>query len=67
MLSKQGMRLIRDFFNNRFLGDLIAYITDCMNMKESMKSVSKVRNLKEVFDYLYLTMRDLKTEIFKVN
>jgi len=25
-----------------------------------------VRNSKEVFDYLYLTMRDLKTEIFKV-
>jgi DNA repair protein RadC len=35
-------------------------------LKESMKSVSKVRNSKEVFDYLYLTMRDLKTEIFKV-
>ncbi|MGB7000625.1 MAG: DNA repair protein RadC [Halobacteriota archaeon] len=35
-------------------------------LKESMKSVSKVRNSKEVFDYLYLTMRDLKIEIFKV-
>lgn len=35
-------------------------------LKEKMKSVSKVRNSKEVFDYLYLTMRDLKTEIFKV-
>ena len=27
-------------------------------LKEKMKSVSKVRNSKEVFDYLYLTMRD---------
>ena len=35
-------------------------------LKEKMKSVSKVRNSKEVFDYLYLTMRDLKTEKFKV-
>ena len=35
-------------------------------LKEKMKSVTKVRNSKEVFDYLYLTMRDLKTEIFKV-
>ena len=35
-------------------------------LKETMKSVSKVRNSKEVFDYLYLTMRDLKTETFKV-
>jgi DNA repair protein RadC len=35
-------------------------------LKEKMKSVSKVRNSKEVFDYLYLTMRDLKKEIFKV-
>ena len=35
-------------------------------LKEKMKSVSKVRNSKEVFDYLYLTMRDLKNEIFKV-
>ncbi len=35
-------------------------------LKETMKSVSKVRNSKEVFDYLYLTMRDLKTEKFKV-
>ena len=35
-------------------------------LKEKMKSVSKVRTSKEVFDYLYLTMRDLKKEIFKV-
>jgi DNA repair protein RadC len=35
-------------------------------LKEKMKSVSKVRNSKEVFNYLYLTMRDLKTEKFKV-
>ena len=35
-------------------------------LKEKMKSVSKVRNSKEVFDYLYLTMRDLKNETFKV-
>ncbi len=35
-------------------------------LKETMKSVSKVRNSKEVFDYLYLTMRDLKAEKFKV-
>jgi len=35
-------------------------------LKEKMKSVSKVRNSKEVFDYLYLTMRDLKKEVFKV-
>ena len=35
-------------------------------LKEKMKSVSKVRKSKEVFDYLYLTMRDLKTEIFKI-
>ncbi|MBC8521302.1 MAG: DNA repair protein RadC [Methanomicrobia archaeon] len=35
-------------------------------LKEKMKSVSKVRKSKEVFDYLYLTMRDLKTEKFKV-
>jgi DNA repair protein RadC len=35
-------------------------------LREKMKSVSKVRNSKEVFDYLYLTMRDLKTEKFKV-
>jgi DNA repair protein RadC len=35
-------------------------------LKETMKSVSKVRNSKEVFDYLYLTMRDLKNETFKV-
>jgi DNA repair protein RadC len=35
-------------------------------LKEKMKSVSKVRNSKEVFDYLYLTMRDLKNEKFKV-
>ncbi|KAF5431331.1 DNA repair protein RadC [Candidatus Methanophagaceae archaeon] len=35
-------------------------------LKEKMKSVTKVKNSKEVFDYLYLTMRDLKTEIFKV-
>lgn len=35
-------------------------------LKEKMKSGRKVRNSKEVFDYLYLTMRDLKKEIFKV-
>jgi len=35
-------------------------------LNEKMKSVSKVRNSKEVFDYLYLTMRDLKKEVFKV-
>jgi DNA repair protein RadC len=35
-------------------------------LKEKMKSVSKVRNSKEVFNYLYLTMRDLKKEVFKV-
>lgn len=35
-------------------------------LKEKMESVSKVRNSKEIFDYLYLTMRDLKKEIFKV-
>ncbi len=35
-------------------------------LKEKMESVSKVRTSKEIFDYLYLTMRDLKKEIFKV-
>ncbi len=35
-------------------------------LREKMESVSKVRTSKEVFDYLYLTMRDLKKEIFKV-
>ncbi len=35
-------------------------------LREKMKTASKVRNSKEVFDYLYLTMRDLKTEKFKV-
>ncbi|MBE0516524.1 MAG: DNA repair protein RadC [Methanophagales archaeon] len=35
-------------------------------LKEKMKSGRKVRNSKEVFDYLYLTMRDLKKETFKV-
>ena len=35
-------------------------------LKEKMKLVNKVRKSKEVFDYLYLTMRDLKNEIFKV-
>jgi DNA repair protein RadC len=35
-------------------------------LKEKMKLVNKVRKSKEVFDYLYLTMRDLKNETFKV-
>jgi DNA repair protein RadC len=35
-------------------------------LKERMISVCKVKSSKEMFDYLYLTMRDLKNEVFKV-
>ena len=35
-------------------------------LREKMKSVRKVKSSKEMFDYLYLTMRDLKNEVFKV-
>jgi DNA repair protein RadC len=35
-------------------------------LKEKMKSGRKVKSSKEMFDYLYLTMRDLKNELFKV-
>ena len=35
-------------------------------LKERMKSGRQVLNSKEMFEYLYLTMRDLKKETFKV-
>lgn len=35
-------------------------------LREKMKSARKVKSSKEMFDYLYLTMRDLKNEVFKV-
>jgi len=35
-------------------------------LKEKMTSARTVKNSDEMFDYLYLTMRDLKNETFKV-
>ncbi len=35
-------------------------------LKEKTKARRVVRNSKEIFDYLYHTMRDLKREVFKV-
>jgi DNA repair protein RadC len=35
-------------------------------LKENIGSVHKIKSSKELFDYLYLTMRDVKREIFKV-
>lgn len=35
-------------------------------LKERLKFVHKVKNSKELFDYLRLTMRDLRNEVFKI-
>ena len=35
-------------------------------LKEKLKAKKIIKNSKDVFDYLYFTMRDLKREIFKV-